>query len=510
MGAGPSGDTVTVNGGHRLDTSTTTDPPHREPPGTPAEGTPGPLATRARTLPAGAKLASVVANRIVSDIAAAGWPEGEVIGSEAQLLERYGVSRAVFREAVRLLEHQQVGRMRRGPGGGLVVTEPSVESVMDAVSVYLLFIRAELDDVIEARLALEVSAAQLASERLTEDGLDRLREHAAREVEGQGHSHRDLHNLVAASTANPALAFLVELLHQVTLLYAPESSVLTASVLRASADAHQKIVESVVAGDPGQAGNRMRRHLEAEADLIRRNLPRTPRLDDVFAVPTGGTKLAESIARQIFAEVTASDWQVGQALGSEPELMERFDVSRAVLREAVRVLEHHEIARMRRGPGGGLFVAEPGVEATTEAVALYLSRRAIEPTHLFEVRGIVEMAVLDRVVERLDDAMVATLEEVLEVERGASAEDFPVLGHDLHQVLADLSGNRVLALLTDVLITLSRGLSITSDEPVDEALATDEVIHTHRRIVEAILARDVELARHRMRRHLDAIIHWVR
>ena len=77
-------------------------------------------------------------------------------------------------------------------------------------------------------------------------------------------------------------------------------------------------------------------------------------------------------------------------------------------------------------------------------------------------------------------------------------------------MLADLSGNRVLALLTDVLITLSRGLSITSDEPVDEALATDEVIHTHRRIVEAILARDVELARHRMRRHLDAIIHWVR
>ena len=65
----------------------------------------------------------VVADRILGDIAEEGWPEGEVVGSEAELLERYGVSRAVFREAVRLLEHLQVARMRRGPGGGLVVLD---------------------------------------------------------------------------------------------------------------------------------------------------------------------------------------------------------------------------------------------------------------------------------------------------------------------------------------------------------------------------------------------------
>ena len=62
--------------------------------------------------------------------------------------------------------------------------------------------------------------------------------------------------------------------------------------------------------------------------------------------------------------------------------MERYDVSRAVLREAVRVLEHHQVARMRRGPGGGLFVAEPGVEAVTEAVALQIDRLGIGPEHL--------------------------------------------------------------------------------------------------------------------------------
>src|SRR6202008_2145866 len=72
-----------------------------------------------------AKRAAKVADLIVEDVMASGWPVGEVLGSEAELLERYQVSRAVFREAVRLVEHQQVATMRRGPGGGLVVIEPT-------------------------------------------------------------------------------------------------------------------------------------------------------------------------------------------------------------------------------------------------------------------------------------------------------------------------------------------------------------------------------------------------
>ncbi len=63
------------------------------------------------------KRAARVADRIVEDVIAAGWPVGSIIGSEAELVARYQVSRAVFCEAVRLLEHQQVAQARRGPGG---------------------------------------------------------------------------------------------------------------------------------------------------------------------------------------------------------------------------------------------------------------------------------------------------------------------------------------------------------------------------------------------------------
>src|SRR5207302_309872 len=123
----------------------------------------------------GRKLAAQVARRIENDIIVAGWPVGAVLGSEGELLERYGVSRAVFREAVRLVEHKQVARMRRGPGGGLVVTEPSVQTVTDAVTVYFTFKGVRLDEVFEARVALEETVTRLAPTRLSEPNMEELR-----------------------------------------------------------------------------------------------------------------------------------------------------------------------------------------------------------------------------------------------------------------------------------------------------------------------------------------------
>jgi DNA-binding FadR family transcriptional regulator len=457
-----------------------------------------------------AKLAASIADRIVDDIARRGWPEGEVVGSEPELLERYGVSRAVFREAVRLVEHNQVARMRRGPGGGLVVTPPSLDSVADAVSVYLFYVGAEIDEVFEARLALEETAAELAPSRMDEADIEALRELVAREHAGNPRrDHRDLHRRVAATTGNPALELFVELLNRVTLLYLPRSAHFGSKELDQSARAHRAIVAAILDGDEGLARNRMRKHLQAEAAYLQGRRPSRQRLADLTKAVDRTDKRAEATARQIFTEVAEAGWPVGMLLGSEADLMARYHVSRAVLREAVRVLEHHQVVRMRRGPGGGLFVIEPGIEAVTEAVALYVDRRGIAPLHLFEVRGTVEMTVLDRVIATLDDDGRARLTEALAAEQAASPEDFALVGHDLHNVLAHVAGNRVLELLTVVLIRVSQRHSAALAGTPDP-LPTQDVIHVHQRIVEAILADDASLARHRMRRHLVALLDCVR
>src|ERR1700744_1669776 len=122
-----------------------------------------------------AKRASKVADRIVKDVIAGGWQVGQILGSAAELLARYQVSRAVFREAVRLVEPQQGASPRGGPGGGLVVTEPTVDAVIDAVVLYLYRAEARLDELFEARLVLEDIAAALAPARPDEQDLATLR-----------------------------------------------------------------------------------------------------------------------------------------------------------------------------------------------------------------------------------------------------------------------------------------------------------------------------------------------
>src|SRR5262245_52228039 len=167
----------------------------------------------------GGKLAATVADRIVDDVRAQGWPVGEVLGSEADLLDRYGVSRAVFREAVRLVEHQQVARMRRGPGGGLVVREPTVDSVIDAVLVYLYRLGARLDDVFETRLVLEEIVVDLAPDRVEEVDIAALRGVIQREAAGDASDPRELHMLLATVTRNAALELFVDILNRVSALY---------------------------------------------------------------------------------------------------------------------------------------------------------------------------------------------------------------------------------------------------------------------------------------------------
>ena len=314
---------------------------------------------------------------------------------------------------------------------------------------------------------------------------------------------------MAGITGNPALEFFVDLLNRVTLLYLPRGSTPAPQTLAESAAAHAAIADAVLCGDEGLARHRMRRHLEAEADYLRARRPSRHRLADLTEAVGRSDKRAEATARRIFGEITAAGWPVGTLLGSEAELMARYDVSRAVLREAVRVLEHHQVARMRRGPGGGLFVAEPGIEAVTDAVALQVARQGIEPAQLFEVRSAVEMAVLDRVMATVDADGAARLRAALDAERTASRADFAVVGHDLHNVLAEVAGNPVSELLTMVLVLLTR-LRVATPAGAPDPFPTQHVVDVHRGIVDAVLAGDHDLARHRMRRHLDALVAWVR
>lgn len=460
---------------------------------------------------ADAKMAAQVADRIIADVMALGWPVGEVLGVESDLLERYRVSRAVFREAVRLLEHREVARTRRGPGGGLVVTEPSVEAVIAAVALYLYRVDASLDEVFEARITLEGIAGDLAARRLEENDLLHLRAFAEGAASGVDSDPRALHRLVAKSSRNPAIELFVDVLNRVATFYSSNLTAFGSEVAAETAHAHAQIARAIIDGDSATARRRMCRHLQAEAEFLRHHrYTRELMPASIVGAPNGRGKMAEIIARHIASIVVAEELEPGGLIGTESELMEREGVSRAVLREAIRLLEYQQIARMRRGPGGGLLVLAPSPSATTDMAAIYLARQGMQLAQLSELRTSVEVAVVELAVGRIDDSGVARLLGALEREATSDEDEQALVVHDLHAVLASAAGNRVLELVAFVLIRLSRLHQVERLAPKARDRIRAEILRTHSGIAEAVIARDRELARYRMQRHLDALAMFVK
>jgi DNA-binding FadR family transcriptional regulator len=480
------------------------------------------------------KRASIIARRIETDIIRAGWPIGESLGSERALQERYRVSRSVLREAVRLVEHHRVARMRRGPNGGLLVCEPDATPATRAVVIYLQYLGTTIGDLFDARMVLEPLAASLAAERIDEAGIERLRAVLRAEQRRKPVPDDEFHVALAERSKNPLLQLFIEVLMRLTVQCARDSRAGSAGEALEAVDRmhddHSEIVAAVTAGDSARAKTLSERHVESVTAWLQRHRPgddasRNGALRNRAISPSPGEglrttefdrgvpnrKLAEVLAATIGDDIAAGGWRVGSVFATEAELLDRYQVSRSALREAVRLLEYHAIAWMRRGPGGGLIVTTPQAQASIDTFALHLQYRKPSREDLRLVRDAIEIDAVAKVVKRRDEPVVQAFlaghrlvvdDADNEVSKAAMAEFV------FHIGLAQLAGNAVLELFLRILMELlHRHWSATKPTPHGDVA---DVEHAHRRIVEAIAAGDDSLARYRIRRHLDAAAWWWR
>lgn len=218
-----------------------------------------------------------------------------------------------------------------------------------------------------------------------------------------------------------------------------------------------------------------------------------------------GSSLAASVARQLSDEIVVRGWPVGAVLGSERELIERTGVSRGVLREAVRIVEHSGIARMRRGPGGGLVVCAPQLDAVAESISLFLRYEGVTRAQLFALRVTIELAAVVQAAERIDERAAGRLRACVAAERRRGYGDTLASArpHALHVLIAELTGNPAMRLFARVLAGLA-----SDGERASAAVEPRRAVvfgAAHHGIAEALAAGDAALAQLRMRRHLEAV-----
>jgi DNA-binding FadR family transcriptional regulator len=214
-------------------------------------------------------------------------------------------------------------------------------------------------------------------------------------------------------------------------------------------------------------------------------------------------KKAEIVADQIAQTIVGQRWEPGELFGSEVELIARYGVSRAVFREAVRLLEHHGLAEMRRGLHGGLFIRQPDPKPVTKAMAVYLDFEKVEPRQLEDARLAIEVVCVERVAARISDDEVAEVRAFLAAEAARIASGRAQSLHDFHVLVARLTANPALHLFVQTLTDLTQ----RQQQPVPDRSrrSLDEIHAVHVEIAEAIIARDGALARHRMMTYLEDV-----
>lgn len=373
------------------------------------------------------RLAETLARRIEDDIASSDISPGGVMGSLRELSERYCAGRASAREAVALLERRGLGRLRPGPCGGFVITEPECRAIGVELANYFRITGIELVHLKDARESVDpMVAAQVTAMRLPRWRLDGLLR-----AGGGLDWHLRLRVNLARLTGEPVVELFAHCLNDLTLDFAGRESLQEAPSARDDCTA---LRQAFLDGDVDAA--------TAEAEVLQASLNRYLRQDGRSAAPpaieTGrladDRTLSTLVARKLAAEIRDKG-QAGERLGSEWDLCERYSVSRATLRQAIRQLQDSGLVEGRRGRGNGLVVRKPRGSGSIRLVLAYLIARKMDPlaagTILFQLNRIVPALA----ISRANGAQRARLETLL---TRAGAQD-PIDRYDLLELVQCVS-----------------------------------------------------------------------
>ena len=195
---------------------------------------------------------------------------GTRLPTEAELASDFGVSRATVREALRLLAAQNLIRTAKGATGGSYVTVPSAghlsASLRSGIGLLADARDVSLDELLEARLLLEVPAARLAASRRREHDLERLRAAIPAQplelgAQEQFAFNSDFHSVVLEASGNILLAIAAQPVFDVLQTRLVRSSL--GSRFHRTINAHHRaIVAAIAAGDEDAAGLAMHDHVE--------------------------------------------------------------------------------------------------------------------------------------------------------------------------------------------------------------------------------------------------------
>jgi GntR family transcriptional repressor for pyruvate dehydrogenase complex len=207
-----------------------------------------------------------VASEIQHFIQREGLEPGDFLGREEDLAAEFGVSRPTLREALKLLASGNLIRANKGPGGGIFVAltadQGMSRSLSDAIAMMLETRAVSLQELLEARLLLEVPLAGQAAYRADAETVRQLREALAAEDEAA------LHRIVAATAGNRMVQAFTDWVFEV--LQPSLMKVIGSAVVQSAlVEQHEALIAAIEKGDAPRAERAMKEHLLYLSDVLR-------------------------------------------------------------------------------------------------------------------------------------------------------------------------------------------------------------------------------------------------
>lgn len=224
-------------------------------------------------------------------------------------------------------------------------------------------------------------------------------------------------------------------------------------------------------------------------------------MGDLLGTPIERPNTYELLAQRLLGLIASGEIAGGDPLPSERELVERFGVGRSSVREALRVLESKGLITQR---GKGRFVLSEPQQPLNASLQVLLELQEVDRGELFEVREILECETAALAAQRRTDEDVLAIAETVDAMAASlqSADSYIDADLQFHIAVARASRNRIaLHMMHAIREILRRSLLSLFQVPG----GPERSVAHHRAILEAIVARDAERARERMREHLQLV-----
>jgi DNA-binding FadR family transcriptional regulator len=224
--------------------------------------------------------------------------------------------------------------------------------------------------------------------------------------------------------------------------------------------------------------------------------------------PVRVPKVSVMVAAQLRRSIIRGDFKPGDPLPNESGLMELYDVSRPVVREALRIIESESLISVKRGAKGGARVKRPDIAVAARHTALLMQLEGATVADLFEARLTLEPDAVRRLAEQRPPEAMRRLRELhdRELTLVENVTGYPIHAAHFHEGLIELAGNKTLAVLGRLLLQI---IEVQNRETFSRLVTTDAVetargaAASHGKLIELIEAGKANAAVALWRQHLE-------